>query len=215
MDAPTDGSSGASSTATTVGSSGGPTGDPDGTPCTDGSMCESGFCFGSPDELVCTVCERDEDCPDAGCIPLAEGGAVCSKKNPQSPCTQDEACFSGMCPLALDTGPYAGELRGCSMCTQDSDCGNGAICGIRINLSVPTASLDCVAIGSLPNDFWCPIGASGDMACTSGLCEPVGFEGFDVGVCGDCETDNDCTVGTCTVGSIHPELLTATGSTCG
>jgi hypothetical protein len=106
----------------------------------------------------------------------------------------------------------------CSECGSDSDCADpDPLCTIQYDIGNVSGQKVCVAPGSVPDGDGCDLEGSGAMACESGICNDIDIMGLaSVGICGECESDADCTGGqTCTEGSVDLETGDVTPSACG
>lgn len=203
---------------TTTGS---PNQQPNGGQCASDADCISGNCYEIPIPMVggvCGECDEDQDCVDAGTgigCSLSMAGGVCTQGDVGNGCMSDDACMEGLtCGPAIDL-PIPGLLPdSCNECEDSSDCEMGMVCNPTVDILSFSGSRQCVAEGSVANDNLCDIDGDGDLACTSGICAPVNIMGFiEIGVCGECETDDDCPMGTtCTPGSVSQGGLA--GSVC-
>ncbi len=195
----TDGSGGSGSDGGS--SSGGGEPKPDGANCMDNAECESGMCFYI--ELiggVCGECLSDADCPAGGCSlpnPLATPpvGAHCNMGEEGQGCMTDEVCQDGLfCATILEV-PGIFTAATCSQCLTDADCTDGMLCQPTYDVLNISGERTCVMPGTVPNGQGCDFAGAGDMACMSGVCAMVDIMMLlQLGVCGDCEVDADCTM---------------------
>lgn len=195
---------------------------PNGEPCADDSECESMHCYTSILSMgqgVCSECEEDQDCVDAGtgigCTPdLLSMSAVCTPGALGDGCQTDAACMDGLhCAPVIDSGGLL-PTTFCGECAESSDCMNGQLCSPKFNAMSFDGNTACVDPGSVPNNDLCPDGQDGDAACMSGHCETISVMGLlQVPVCGECSSDADCMNGeTCTPGEVGMSGIA--GSTC-
>lgn len=175
-------------------------------PQENGAMCEvneeciSGFCFyinllGG----ICGECLVDSDCPDGGCSlpnPLAQPpvGAHCNMGEPGAGCMSDDICQDGyVCATILEV-PNILMANTCSECLDDSGCTAPQLCSPTYDVLNISGQKLCVDPGTVPNGEGCDFMGTGNDACMSGLCAMVDIMGLlQVGVCGDCAVDADCT----------------------
>ena len=184
--------------------------------------CMSGHCYvlgilGG----ICGECGEDSDCLFGGCTlpnPLARPPepSRCNVGELGAGCENDVACSDELqCAVVLDV-PGVLLAATCSECESDSDCEDGQLCGLGIDITELSGLRGCVTTRSVPNNSTCDLQTSGDLACASGICAATEVQGvFEVGVCGECETNADCNggLGVCTPG--QGDLTTGvTGSVC-
>lgn len=187
----------------------GPAPQPNGGMCSSDADCISMNCYQIPMfGGVCGECNEDQDCVDAGTgvgCSLSMSGGVCTDGSVGNGCMSDDACMDGLtCGPVIDI-PIPGIIPdSCNECDASADCDMGMLCNPQFDIAALSGSKICVAPGSVANGALCDLEADGDMACMSGICAPVDIMGFiTVGVCGECETDDDCAMGTaCTPGSL-------------
>ncbi|MBC8073085.1 MAG: hypothetical protein IAG13_32480 [Deltaproteobacteria bacterium] len=192
------------STEMTIGteeeSSGGPVPQENGALCEADAECVSGYCYVI--ELIggiCGECNADADCESGGCSlpnPLSSPpvGAHCNMGEPGAGCMSDEICQDGyVCATILEV-PGILEAATCSECLEDVDCEAGTLCSPTYDVLNISGQNICREPGTVPNGEGCDFDGTGDMACMSGLCAAVNIMMLlEVGVCGDCEVDVDCT----------------------
>lgn len=217
-------------TATTTTTTTGVDPQPDGAMCTADAECISGSCFLVP--LlggICGECKVDADCDGGGCTipnPLANPpvGASCNMGEPGAGCMADGVCAdptAPFCGLVLDASPIIA-VNTCSECKENADCTDPANpnCSPTISVAEFSGQLTCVPDGSVPNDSACnreeidgvPIG---NAACESGKCGTAVVMGVvQIGVCGECFTDDDCMGGTCQDAAVDTDTLALIGSKC-
>jgi len=198
-------------------------------PQENGAMCEvneeciSGFCFyinllGG----ICGECLVDSDCPDGGCSlpnPLAQPpvGAHCNMGEPGAGCMSDDICQDGyVCATILEV-PNILMANTCSECLDDSGCTAPQLCSPTYDVLNISGQKLCVDPGTVPNGEGCDFMGTGDEACMSGLCAMVDIMGLlQVGVCGDCEVDADCTApDVCLPADVDLATGSVTPPTCG
>lgn len=199
---------------------------PNGSACMSDDECESMHCYMSIISMgmgVCSECETDQDCMDAGIglsctIDALAGSAQCAPGEQGNNCMSDEACMPPLvCGTVIDTGGLL-PFDTCGECADNGDCDNGQLCSPVLDMGDLSGSNQCVEPGSVMDGSLCPADMNdGDAACTSGHCGEVDIMGFIViPVCGECEDDGDCAMGeTCTPGMIDINSGTLTGATCG
>lgn len=145
---------------------------------------------------ICSECASDSDCPDgSNCTITGNGYFECGDGSQGQMCESDATCADGLyCAEVVDLG---GLFNGnfCSECSEDSHCMNGQLCAPVIefmDLMNISGQRACIDPESAPNDSLCDAEGSGDMQC-EGFCTTADLMGFiQVGVCGECETDDDC-----------------------
>lgn len=204
-----DGSSGSTGYGASSGSSSGDfTGavrpGPNGAECGNDAHCLSGHCFfagilGG----ICGECSSDADCEFGCSLPdFAVGeGSTCGDGTFGAGCESDAACVDLECAPVLE----ALEASTCGECDADNDCVPGEVCNLDLDLGTPGGTWSCVPTASLPLGAFCAQDGSGDLACASGYCTPADFLGlFDVGVCSECEVNDDCAGGQ---SCIAPDLV--------
>ena len=215
-------------TATTTTTTTGVEPQPDGAMCTADAECISGSCFLVP--LlggICGECKVDADCDGGGCTipnPLQGQGATCNEGEAGAGCESDAVCVdpnNAICGLVLDATPII-KVQTCGECKSNADCTDDALpnCSPEISVSDFSGILTCVADGSVANNSACnhveqdgvPIG---NAACESGKCGTAVVMGVvQIGVCGECFTDDDCMGGTCQDAAVDTDTLALIGSKC-
>jgi hypothetical protein len=184
----------------------------------DADCAEDLFCNGVPSlgYGICSACGSDADCDGGNCTLTANGYFECGDGSLGQMCETDEACAEGTyCAEVVDLG---GLVNGnfCSTCKDDSHCMNGQLCAPMIefmDLMNIGGQRSCVDPESVPNDQICDHNGAGDEQCT-GFCTAASLMGLiEIGVCGECETDADCMMGTCMPAELG--FGGVTGSTCG
>lgn len=184
--------------------------------CTNDDECESMNCYTTPlmpDGGVCSECNEDQDCVDAGsgisCTFGGLGYATCTDGSLGNQCMSQEACQDGFfCEAVIDI-PIPGIVPNtCSECSTSADCDMGKICSPQVDAMAFSGQKVCVEPGSVPNDSFCPHDQpDGDDACMSGHCTVATFMNIVMlGLCGECESDADCMGGACT-----PAMVGQTG----
>jgi len=198
---------------------------PNGEQCTSDDDCESMHCYTTPIAPgmgVCSECETDQDCVDAGTgiscsADLLSMQAACAPGEEGNQCMSQEACMDPLiCAPVIDTGGLL-PFDTCGECGESSDCDNGQLCSPVLDMGSFSGSNQCVDPGSVPNGSLCPEDMNdGDAACTSGHCGTIDVMGFiQIPVCGECEDDVDCAMGqTCTPGMLDLQGGGITGATC-
>jgi hypothetical protein len=186
---------------------------------TDDECAEDLFCNGVVGlGGICSECASDTDCPDgSNCTITSNGWFACGDGSQGQMCESDATCAEGLyCAEVVDLG---GLFNGnfCSECSDDSHCADGQLCAPVIefmDLMNISGQRSCIDPESAPNDSLCDDAGSGDEQC-AGFCTTADLMGFImVGVCGDCETDQDCPMnGTCMPAMIGLEGFS--GSVCG
>jgi hypothetical protein len=194
-----------------------------GASCEADEECVSGYCYVI--ELlggICGECNTDADCDNGGCSlpnPLSSPpiGAHCNMGEPGAGCMSDEICEEGyVCATILEV-PGVLEAATCSECLVDADCDAGMLCSPSYDILNISGQNLCREPGSVPNGEGCDFDGTGDDACMSGLCAMVDIMMLvQVGVCGDCEVDIDCTAPeVCLPADIDIVTGTVTPPTCG
>ncbi len=192
---------GGSGTGSTTG--GNPNGKPDGEPCSLDDECMSGNCYLIPMGGFCAACNEDADCPAGGCqVDLDNQTATCTDGSLGTMCGTDAACGAGLvCAELFDAKGFV-NASFCSTCKTDEDCPGAELCAPQYVDGELAGYRTCVAPGSVPNDQGCPVDGNGvgnDAACASGICNVADAFGLGIliGVCGECETSQDCGGGVC------------------
>jgi hypothetical protein len=190
--------------------------------CDSDDQCKSGNCYSNPlaGGGVCSECNEDQDCVDAmtgiSCSFGMSGWAVCEDGSLGDQCMSQDACQDGLFCDALINIPIPGVIPDfCGECKTSADC-NGQICTPEIDPMTFTGAKKCVDKGSVPNDSLCPVGEpDANDACMSGHCSVATVMAIVmVGLCGECETDADCMMGTCQPAMVDPMGGTFAGSKC-
>ncbi|MBZ5715735.1 hypothetical protein [Nannocystis pusilla] len=197
---------------------------PQNSPCTDssGCGCASDTCFVVPAlGGFCSECLADADCPSGGCTvpnPIAGVGAVCNLGQPGDGCESDAACNNPMAPHCSEVYEVPGiiTVATCGACDTDADCPPQAPhCTPDYDLGDFGGQKSCRAPGSVPNNSGCDFDGSGDLACASGFCGQASIMGLlKLGICGECNSDNDCNGGTCTEPAADLDTGALIGSVC-
>ncbi len=191
--------------------------------CSQDSQCPQGqVCYLVP--LLggtCGECKVDADCPDGGCTApnLIQGlGSVCNTGQLCDGCEDDSSCNDPdypYCGLVIDAAGIL-QVKTCGECADDSHCPEdrpncspviediGRFSGVR----------HCVADCSIPLDQACELG--NDASCQSGTCSKAVIMGvIEVGVCGECVSDEDCAPGeACLPAEVDINAETVSGSQC-
>ncbi|OIP30664.1 MAG: hypothetical protein AUK47_24565 [Deltaproteobacteria bacterium CG2_30_63_29] len=179
--------------------------------CTDGGLCvddraSSGLfiCAGGLGE----ACTLDADCTSTFCFDN-NGQGVCSECGLAADCgLQLDCLYRGVEGYALCVG--TGDLG--AACQTTAQCAAGTFCNSNLCSECMTSS-DCPTNAACVNDptagaFICklPLGAAcaNSTECASNYCYARGM-GFSA--CSLCETDADCTTGTCTFNWNDPYAL--------
>jgi hypothetical protein len=199
-------------------SSGGPVGPlPDGGFCQVDDECESGHCL-AIDGVggVCSECEMDADCEMGTCtFEILVGYSICTDGSAGVDCESDRGCAEGLvcAPVFGDDG--FSPTR-CSECSPDVPCPAGQGCALITDNGLLDAYLGCIDAGTVPLGETCPVvdGVGDGTICTSGQCGVIDVFGFQIGVCSECDADDDCMMGqTCSPPGFDMGMLTP--GTCG
>jgi len=185
-------------------------GAPNDTPCTDasGCGCASGKCFLVP--ILggwCGECLGDVDCNGGGCTvpnPIEGIGSTCNMGEPGAGCETNDVCSdpaNASCGVLLEVEGIirvatCGECITAADCTADPKLSN---CAPTYDVMNFTGKYVCVADASTPNNEGCNLAEEGGVpvgnkACMSGFCGTATVMGLlKVGICGECESNADCT----------------------
>lgn len=177
---------------------------PNGAQCSSPDECDSGFCYDVPMlGGVCSECTMDSDCAMGTCaVDFQAMYAVCTDGSQGSMCDSDRGCMGDLvCEPLVDTGGLF-PLDFCSECGEAAPCAGEDICTPVYDTVAFQGYHACAEPMSVPDGGGCPVeGGMGDgTVCTSGTCAVANvFMAVDVGVCGECASDDDCTPpATCT-----------------
>jgi hypothetical protein len=176
----------------------------DGDSCYSDCDCASDSCF----EFgilggYCGECQVDADCPLGGCtqpdaLATPPIGAVCNDGSLGGGCQSDAACQAPLACVEVYDVPGVVQTSTCSECATDDECG-AQLCSPQLQVEHLAGAWVCVDAGSLPDGSSCDLTGSGDAACASGRCTLADIMGLlTVGVCGECDDDDDCSLGACT-----------------
>lgn len=177
---------------------GAPQPQPNGAQCAGAADCESGFCFEVPMlGGVCSECVMDSDCEMGTCsLDINLLYAVCTDGQQGVMCDSDEGCMGDLvCEPLIDTGGVF-PLDFCSECGANAPCTGDQVCTPVYDQVAFQGYHGCVDPMSVPDGGGCPVaGGVGDgTVCTSGVCAIANvFMVVDIGVCGECADDTDCT----------------------
>ena len=148
---------------------------------------------------LCGECLSEDDCM-WGCHlpnPLTDPpqGAVCDDGNLGGGCETAAACMAGLdCVAVLDI-PGIVTITGCSECETDADCLDQCAPNYDTIFTGFDGYWECVGDGSLADGAGCDLAGNGEE-CTSGECGEGDIMGvFSMGICSECDNDNDCLVG--------------------
>lgn len=189
--------------------------------CTDssGCGCSSGKCFVVPAlGGFCGECLGDADCDGGGCTaanPFTGVGPVCNDGGPGDGCQSDAVCSdpgNDVCATIVEV-PGIITVSTCGECETNADCGGQTpVCAPKYDLANFSGRFDCVASGSVPNSGGC----QSDAACASGHCGEASIMGLlQLGVCGECVTDGDCSPGEqCSDAQVDLQSGQVFGATC-
>ncbi|PRP94736.1 hypothetical protein ENSA5_40590 [Enhygromyxa salina] len=184
---------------------------------TDAECAEDLVCNGLPGfGGVCSECAGDTDCPDGSNCTFMGGWFTCGDGGQGQMCESDVTCADDLyCAEVIDLG---GLFNGnfCSECSEDGHCANGQLCAPQVefmDLMNISGQRACIDPGTAPNDSLCDAEGAGDEQC-EGFCTTADLMGFiQLGVCGECETDGDCMMGSCMPAMIGFDGFS--GSVCG
>lgn len=180
-----------------------PDGLPNGEECTDPAQCMTLNCYKIPlpvDGLppgLCSVCDKDMDCVDAGLgtactVDAVTLAAKCTYGDLGSFCESEAACQKDLFCAQLIPGSDGFLPHTCSECNLDTDCGGGLRCLPVIDVAKYSGMKHCTVQGTVNPGGLCPL-PDGDAMCLTGKCALLNIAGiFDVGVCGQCKADTDC-----------------------
>jgi hypothetical protein len=171
---------------------------------------------------ICSECASDTDCPDgSNCTITGNGWFACGDGSQGQMCESDASCADGLyCAEVVDLqGLFNGNF--CSECSEDAHCMNGQLCAPQVefmDISNISGQRACVDPESVANGSLCDDAGSGDEQCM-GFCTTADLMGFiQLGVCGECETDQDCGGMGMMGGTCNPAMIGLdgfSGSTCG
>jgi hypothetical protein len=192
---------------------------PNGAQCANNDECTSEFCYQVPQVGgVCSECLMDADCGTGTCsLDLNMLYAICTDGSAGNMCDSDEGCMGDLvCTELIDTGGLL-NLSFCSECGPTAPCDMGTICSPEYDANGISGTFTCVDPGSVESGGGCPLdnGVGDGSVCADGFCEPVDvFMGFvQLGICGECIQDSDCTGQmTCQGGTADQGSIV--GSTC-
>lgn len=161
----------------------------------------------------------DGDCDGGGCslprvLDNPPMGARCTDGELGQGCMSDAVCEDPLHCVQIIDVPSIIQASSCSECRNDRDCGPN-LCSPRYHIMEITGEWVCVESGTVANGEGCDLDGSGDAACLSGICAPADIMGLtQVGICGDCASDEDCTppqvcqetAATLLTGTVHPAI---------
>jgi hypothetical protein len=185
---------------------------PNGGFCGVDEECKSGHCAGIPEiGGVCSECADDADCAVGTCVPdFGVGYSVCTDGSAGTDCTSDDSCAPGLvCVPVIDAGGFSPTR--CSECGPDTPCPDGQGCTLITDNGLLEAYYGCIDAGTVPLGETCPVvGGVGDgTICMSGQCGVIDLFGFLIGVCSECDADDDCMPGlTCSDPGFDMGMLT-------
>ena len=169
---------------------------PDGSQCAEDDDCRSGQCdLAGPLGGVCGECNEDADCVGGGCSSanhLTSEPSYCNDGTAGEGCETSDVCVPGLvCGVVLDI-PGLLTTTTCGECLVDADCGPGSTCQPDYDISSLGGHWRCVPVNSLDIGAGCDLD-NGELACASGFCEAANYmDLFDVGVCSECSSVDDC-----------------------
>lgn len=187
---------------------------------TDADCAEDLFCNGIPGfGGICSECGSDADCDGGNCTISANGWFECGDGSLGQMCETDMACAGDLhCADLIDLGGLF-PTSFCSECADDSHCAMGQLCAPQVdlmNIMGLSGQRVCIDPGTLGQDSLCDHTGSGDEQC-EGFCTSADIMGiFEIGLCGECETDGDC-MGNATCMPAVIDLMSGgfSGSLCG
>lgn len=210
---------------TTQGSTSNDTGvmpQPNGSQCGSDAECESMKCYSIPMVGgVCSECKVDADCLESGegiacSLDLLTMQAACSNGQLGDTCMAMSSCEDGLFCAEVVEGTFGLVPSACSNCKSSGDCDGGQLCAPIFDTMKFEGYKDCVEPGSVQNDALCSIKDMGDASCASGHCGEVDIMGFiQVGVCGACNSDEDCEMDQKCMPGVFDQGSGFKGSTCG
>jgi hypothetical protein len=201
--------------------------------CTANDECASCKCYVVPFlGGQCGECISDADCvavTDGGCSPpnpFTNDGPTCNWGEAGGGCESDDVCMDGLTCESVFSLLGVVEINTCGECASDADCvapeivddmvvdGND-ICVPIVDMMTFNGQNTCVDPYSLPKDSYCNLDGNGHEACQTGICSAVDIMGLAlIGACGECNSDADCWVGTCEMGTFDSGVGELTGSIC-
>lgn len=176
----------------------GPGAQPDGSFCEVDDECASGHCL-SIEGLggVCSACEIDSDCEMGTCVfEITVGYSICTDGSVGVDCMSDRGCADGLvCVPVFGEGGFS-PMR-CSECSPSVPCPDGQGCTLITDNGLLDAYFGCIDAGTVPLGETCPVvdGVGDGTICTSGQCGVIDVFGFQIGVCSECDADDDCMMG--------------------
>jgi hypothetical protein len=188
--------------------------------CSTNSDCaEDLFCNGIPGfGGICSTCNSDSDCTDGGNCTLGDQGYFdCGDGSVGQMCESDDVCADDL--YCAEVANLGGLVNGnfCSECKDDSHCEPEQLCAPSIEFTSITdvsGQRSCIEPGTIENDQLCDHDGAGDEQCIN-YCTSASLMGLiTVGICGDCETDDDCAEGTTCMAAVLG-LDGFAGSVCG
>lgn len=185
--------------------------------CMIDDECESGHCAGIPGiGGVCSDCATNDDCAVGTCeIDISVGYSVCTDGSAGDDCRSDASCAPGLvCVPVIDAGGFSPTR--CSECGPDTPCPDGQGCTLITDNGLLEAYYGCIDAGTVPLGETCPVvdGMGDGTICASGQCGVIDVFGFQIGVCSECDADDDCPPGQiCSPPGFDMAMLTP--GTCG
>jgi hypothetical protein len=190
---------------------------PNGGFCLVDDECTSGYCLAIEGVGgVCSECELDADCAMGTCVfEILVGYSICTDGSAGVDCMSDRGCAEGLvCVPVFGEGGFSPTR--CSECGPATPCPDGQGCSLITDNGLLDAYLGCIDAGTVPLGETCPaVGGVGDgTICTSGQCGVISVFMFDIGVCSECDADEDCMMGqACSPPGFDMGMLTP--GTCG
>src|SRR5690606_16675624 len=108
--------------------------------------------------------------------PFEANGSTCNMGEAGGGCETTDVCQDGLsCGLVLDILGLI-QISTCGECASNDDC-TDQICAPVVLVEEFDGQNTCIDVNSLPQDSFCNLDGSGDMACASGICSVVDIMG--------------------------------------
>lgn len=185
---------------------------PDGSFCQVDEECDSGHCLAIEGVGgVCSACEIDSDCEMGTCVfEITVGYSICTDGSVGVDCMSDRGCADGLVCVPVFGEGGLSPMR-CSECSPSVPCPDGQGCTLITDNGLLDAYFGCIDAGTVPLGETCPVvdGVGDGTICTSGQCGVIDVFGFQIGVCSECDADDDCMMGqTCSDPGFDMGMLT-------